>query len=34
MSIIINMAVWADIPPPSSSNGAIKEVDYIRAWQR
>lgn len=34
MSIIVNLAVWADVPPPPTSNGAIKEVDYIRAWQK
>jgi hypothetical protein len=34
MSLITNLAVWADVPPPRTSNGAIKEVDYIRVWRR
>ena len=34
MNLITNIAVWQDIPPPSSLNSATKEVEYIRAWAR
>jgi hypothetical protein len=34
MNLITNIAVWQDIPPPSSLSSATKEVEYIRAWAR
>jgi beta-glucanase (GH16 family) len=34
MSLITNLAVWADVPPPRTSSGAVKEVDYIRVWRK
>jgi beta-glucanase (GH16 family) len=33
-NIVSNLAVFATAPPADGTSGAVKRVDYIRAWQR